>query len=146
MDVERYLLASALTGIVSQKLARKLCDKCKRKRATTTFEKNIFRQVLDIDVDEVYEAVGCDECGDGYKGRIAIQEVLLLNQDIRDAIASGIRKDELRELVYNKDVISMLQDGLYKAVAGFTTMDEILKLIEVDDEVKHKDITHDKKD
>ena len=146
MDVERYLLASALTGIVSQKLARKLCDKCKRKRPTTTFEKNIFRQVLDIDVDEVYEAVGCDACGDGYKVRIAIQEVLLLNQDIRDAIASGVRKDELRELVYNKDVISMLQDGLFKAVAGFTTMDEILKLIEVDDEVKHKDITHDKKD
>lgn len=136
MDVERYLLASALTGIVSQKLARKLCDKCKIKRAVTVTEKNLFKTVLGIDVTEVFEAnpSGCPNCNHGYHGRIAIQEVLLINQDIRDAISAGMRKEELRKLVYNKDVITMLQDGLFKILAGFTTTDEILKLIEVEDE------------
>ena len=136
MDVERYLLASALTGIVSQKLARKLCDKCKIKRAVTVTEKNLFKTVLGIDVTEVFEAnpSGCPNCNHGYHGRIAIQEVLLINQDIRDAISAGMRKEELRKLVYNKDVITILQDGLFKVLAGFTTTDEILKLIEVEDE------------
>lgn len=134
MDVERYLLASALVGIVSQNLARKLCDKCKKKRITSPMEKSLFKSVLGLDINEVFEPVGCPSCNHGYHGRIAIQEVLLINQDIRDAISSGIRKEELRHLVYNKDVITMLQDGLFKVIAGFTTCDEILKLIEIDDE------------
>ena len=136
MDVERYLLASALTGIVSQKLARRLCEKCRVKKPVTITEKNLFKSVLGIDVNEVYEAniSGCTYCNHGDLGRIAIQEVLLITQEIRDAISAGIRKDELRKLVYNKDVITMLQDGLFKAIAGFTTTDEILKLIEIEDE------------
>lgn len=135
MNVERYLLASALTGIVSQKLARKLCDKCKRLRKTTTHEKQLFEAVLGKNIGEVYESVGCDECHGGYKGRIAIHEVLLINQEIRDAISTGVKKEDLRELVYNNDVITLLQDGLYKVIAGFTSFEEVLKLIEVDDEI-----------
>ncbi|MCI6002579.1 MAG: GspE/PulE family protein, partial [Tenericutes bacterium] len=114
MNVERYLLASALTGIVSQKLARKLCDKCKRLRKTTTHEKQLFKAVLGKNIEEVYESVGCEECHGGYKGRIAIHEVLLINQEIRDAISTGVKKEDLRVLVYNDDVITLLQDGLYK--------------------------------
>lgn len=135
MNVERYLLASALTGIVSQKLARKLCDKCKRIRKTTTHEKQLFKAVLGKNIEEVYESVGCDECHGGYKGRIAIHEVLLINQEIRDAISTGVKKEDLRVLVYNDDVITLLQDGLYKVIAGFTSFEEVLKLIEVDDEI-----------
>ena len=136
MDVERYLLASALTGIVSQKLSRKLCDNCKIKRPVTVMEKNLFKTVLGLDINEVFDANpnGCPHCSHGYKGRIAIQEVLLINQDIRDAISAGMRKEELRGLVYNKDVITMLQDGLYKVISGFTTTEELLKQIEVEDE------------
>ena len=136
MNVERYLLASALTGIVSQKLARRLCDKCKVKKEVTAVEKNLFKSVLGLDISEIYapNTKGCPICNHGYKGRIAIQEVLLINQDIRDAISEGIRKEKLREWVYNNDVITMLQDGLYKVIAGFITTDEVLKLIEVDDE------------
>lgn len=135
MNVERYLLASALTGIVSQKLARKLCDKCKRLRKTTTHEKQLFNAVLGKNIEEVYESVGCEECHGGYKGRIAIHEVLLINQEIRDAISTGVKKEDLRVLVYNDDVITLLQDGLYKVIAGFTSFEEVLKLIEVDDEI-----------
>ena len=135
MDVERYLLASALSGIVSQKLARKLCDKCKQPRATNPYEKEMFKKYLNMDVPQIYEAVGCSECSGGYRGRIAIQEVLLINPDIRDAINARISKADLRKLVYNSDVISLLQDGLFKVLAGFTTIEEIIKLTESEDEV-----------
>ena len=135
MDVERYLLASALEGIVSQKLARKLCTKCRRLRPTNNYEKNLFRTVLGLDVPQVYESVGCPECSFGYKGRIAIHEVLLISQEIRDAISNNVSKEALRKLVYGKDVITMIQDGFYKVLAGFTTITEVLKLIDLDDEI-----------
>lgn len=136
MDVERYLLSSALTGIVSQKLARRLCPKCHTKRPTSQYEKDIFRKVLGREVNEIYSAVGCDECGNGYSGRIAIHEVLMINQDIKDAISENIRKDALRELVYNSDVITLLQDGLEKVEQGLTTFEELLKIIELEDDEK----------
>ena len=135
MDVERYLLSSALAGIISQKLARKLCDKCRRIRDTNEYEKNLFRTVLGLEVKQVYEPVGCPECSFGFKGRVALHEVLLINQDIRDAISNNVSREELRNLVYNKDVITMIQDGFYKVLAGFTTITEVLKLIELDDEI-----------
>ena len=134
MEVERYLLSSALTGIVSQKLARKLCPNCSKKRPTNEYEKDIFKKVLHKDINEIYTAEGCEECGNGYKGRIAIHEVLLVNQEIRDAISSNLRKDKLRELVYRNDVTTLLQDGLEKVIEGKTTVEEILKIIELDDE------------
>ena len=138
MDVERYLLASALEGIISQKLARKLCDKCKRLRDTNNYEKNLFRTILGLEVNKVYEPVGCPECSFGFKGRVALHEVLLINQDIRDAISNNVTKEELRKMVYNKDVITMIQDGFYKILAGFTTITEVLKLIDLDDEIDEK--------
>ncbi len=134
MDVERYLLASALTGIVSQKLARKLCPKCKVKKKTNEYEKNLFKKVLKEDIDEIWTTEGCEECGNGYSGRIAIQEVLLVNQEIKDAISSNMPKEQLRHLVYSSDVITLLQDGLRKVVDGETTFEEILKLIELDND------------
>lgn len=138
MEVERYLLSSALTGIVSQKLARRLCPKCKKLRATNDYEKTLFKNVLGHDVNQVYAAEGCEECGNGYKGRIAIHEVLLINEEIRDALSNGISKEELRDLVYNTGAITMLQDGLQKVENGHSTVEEILKLIELDDDNLNK--------
>jgi len=135
MDVERYLLASALSGIVSQKLARKLCDKCKHARQPNPYEVQLFKNYLGLDINQVYEAVGCPECSGGYKGRIALQEVLLISPNIRDAISAKISKAELRNLVYSDDVITLLQDGLYKVIAGLTTTEEVIKLVEADDEM-----------
>ena len=135
MEVPRYLLASALEGIISQKLARKLCDKCKKKRKTTDYEKEIFQNVLNKNVEEVYEVEGCEECHCGYNGRIAIQEVLKINQDIRDALSNNVSKEKLREMVYkNSDVTTLIQDGLNKVAEGTTTFNEIMTLIELDDD------------
>ena len=134
MDVERYLLASALTGIISQKLARRLCPHCKKLRPTNDYEKNIIKKVIGKEVEQIYTAVGCDECKNGYNGRVAIHEVLLINQDIKDAISSNVKKDKLRHLVYNSDVISLLQDGINKVLEGLTTLEDLLKIIELDDD------------
>ena len=136
MEVERYLLSSALTGIVSQKLARRLCPHCREKRPTNEYEKELFKKVIGKDIEEVYTTVGCEECGNGYKGRIAIHEVLMINDEIKDAISRGIRRDKLRELVYKSDVVTLLQDGLDKVTNGLTTFEELLKIIELDDDDK----------
>lgn len=136
MDVERYLLGSAISGIISQKLARRLCNSCKHLRPTTQYEHDIFKSALGLDVNEIYESVGCSECSNGYKGRIPIHEVLLINQEIKDAISSGMSKAKLRELVFSDttNINTMLQDGLRKVLTGETSFDEILKLIQLDDE------------
>lgn len=136
MEVPKYLLASALEGIVSQKLARKLCPHCMEKRPTTDYEKAIFRATLNKEVNEVYEAEGCEHCNNGYSGRIAIQEVLLINQQIRDALSENVSKEKLRDMVYDSGVITLLQDGLTKVVQGQTTFSEVIKLIALDDDEK----------
>lgn len=137
MDVQRYLLASALEGVISQKLARQLCPHCKTKRKTSEYERMVFKTVLNKDVDEIYDAEGCEHCHDGYSGRMAIHEVLRIDQDIRDALSNGRPKEEIRHLVYGTgNVVTMLQDGLEKVIQGFTSFEEILKLIELEDDDK----------
>lgn len=136
MSVERYLLGTALSGIVSQKLARRLCEKCKRLRPTNDYEKEIFKKALNKDIEEIYEPVGCPHCSRGYRGRIAIQEVLLLNQQIQDAITKGVPKNVLRKLVYGENgTETMLEDGLEKVLEGKTSFDEIIKLIDLEDDL-----------
>lgn len=134
MDVETYLLASSLNGIVSQKLARRICPHCMKKRPAIDYERNLIKANLGVDVTELAYAEGCSECVGGYKGRIAIHEVLVISQEIRDAISNGISKEELRKLVYRGDTTTLLQDGLQKVLQNVTTIEEILRLVELDDE------------
>ncbi len=153
MDVERYLLSSALTGIISQKLVRVLCPKCKVLRPTTLYEKKVFKTVLDKDINEIYDVnpKHCPDCHEGYHGRIAIQEVLLINDEIRDAInRNDLSKEELRKLVYQSDVTTLLEDGLNKCLDGITSFEEIYKAIEIDDNLdeyygaKHNNVEENK--
>lgn len=134
MDVETYLLASSLNGIVSQKLARRICPHCIKKRPAIEYEKKLIKNNLGVDITELAYAEGCPECVGGYKGRIAIHEVLVISQEIRDAISNGIPKEELRKLVYQGDTTTLLQDGLQKVLQNITTIEEILRLVELDDE------------
>ena len=141
MDVERYLLGSSLAGIISQRLARQVCTECRRKRPTTEYEKNVFKTVLDKEVNEMYEAnkEGCPRCSHGYKGRLAILEVLIINDKIRDAITNNAPKKTLRELIYTGEVITLLQDGLNKVLEGETTFEEILKIIDLENDLTNYD-------
>lgn len=133
MNIERYLLGTALTGIISQKLCKKLCPYCRGTRKTTPYEKKVFKNSLNLDINEIYEAKGCDKCHEGFKGRMAIHEVLMLNQEIRDAITNNLDKEDLRDLVYGTGTITMLQDGLAKVINGDTTFEELVKAIDIDD-------------
>ena len=137
MDVERYLLGSSLSGIISQKLARRLCEKCKKKRPTNEYEKETFKKALNMDIEEIYEPVGCPHCSRGYRGRIAIHEVLLINQLVRDAITNNVDKNILRNAVYGGEngTKTMLQDGLLKVLDGKTSFAEIIKLIDLEDDL-----------
>lgn len=136
MNVERYLLSTALTGIISQRLAKKICTKCRVERETTDFEKMIFKKYMNKDVDKLWDAnhEGCDACRKGYKGRIAIHEVLELNDELRsDLNNESISKEELSKLVYNDKIITMLQDALGKVLDGTTSFEEVLRVIEIED-------------
>lgn len=135
MDVERYLLSTALTGIISQRLAKKICPKCRVSRETTNYEKKIFKRSLGKDIETVFDANpnGCSECHNGYRGRIAVQEVLEIDDDIRLALNNEkLTKEELRKLVYTSNVITLLQDGLNKVLEGITSFEEIYRIIEID--------------
>ena len=140
MDIERYLLGSALNGIVAQRLVKRLCPKCRKSRPTTAYEKNLFKKALGKDIEAIYEPVGCDECFNGYKGRAAVHEVLVLNQEIRDAITNNMRKQDLRKLVYDKkSTFTLLEDGLEKVLQGITSIDEILRVISIEDDFGEDD-------
>ncbi len=133
MQVERYLLSSALTGIISQKLVKKLCPKCRSTRPTTSYEKKLFKKHLGIEINKVYTPQGCEHCNNGFLGRLAIHEVLNINENIREAINSNTKRKELKKLVYNSkdDITTMFQDGLEKVADGLTTIEEVLKTIDV---------------
>ena len=133
MDVERYLLSSALTGIISQKLVRTLCPYCRKKRPVTPYEEHFFRRVLNKYVPEVYEPVGCEHCNHGFRGRMAVHEVLYITDHLRDVISDPtIDKEELREIVYNGSTTTLLQDALEKVIEGHTTFNEVVRIVEVD--------------
>ena len=137
MNVERYLLSTALNGIISQKLARTLCPDCKKLRATTNYEKQIFKKILGKDVDEVYEPVGCDKCNGGYRGRIALHEVLILTDKIRELINDeNVDKDTLRAALYTGDTTTLLQDALEKVIEGYTTFKEVYRAVDIDFDIE----------
>ena len=140
MDVERYLLSTAIEGIISQKLARRICPICKTIRPTTPYERKVFKDALGLNVNEMWIPNKCEHCINGFLGRIAIQEVLLINEDIRDIISrDDTDKEILREFVYGKNhTITLLQDGLDKVVKGYTTFEEIYKLVEIEDDADSK--------
>lgn len=134
MDVERYLLSSSLKGIISQTLAKKLCPSCRIQRPANDTEKILFKKALGIDIETIYEAGRCEHCHNGYTGRIALQEVLMINDEIRDAINRNIDREELKHLIYKKGVKTLFQDGLIKVMEGITDLKEVFRLVDYDED------------
>ena len=137
MNVERYLLSTALSGIISQRLAKMLCPECRIKRATTKYEKKVFKKFMKMDVDEVWDAnpKGCEDCRRGYHGRIAVHEVLELDDELKAALSNEkLEKEDLAKKVYGHGTITMLQDALIKCLEGKTSFSEVYKTIEIENE------------
>ena len=137
MDVERYLLSTALTGIISQRLAKQLCPHCRIQREATQYEKKVFKRFMGKNINAVWAAnpEGCENCRHGYRGRIAIQEVLELDDTLRSAINNEkLTKEQLTKMVYTDNTITLLQDALGKALEGITSFDEVYRVIEIESE------------
>jgi len=137
MDVERYLLSTALSGIISQRLAKMLCPECRYQRETTKYEKKVFKKFMKMDVKTIWDAnpKGCEHCRKGYRGRIAFHEVLEIDETLRNALSDErMEKEDLAKMVYSHGTISMLQDALIKCLDGKTSFEEVYRNIEIENE------------
>lgn len=128
MGVEPFLLASSLSGIVSQRLVRKVCRDCMEQHEPTMREMEIFAK-RGIKIEKVARGKGCSSCGmTGYKGRIALHEVLVFNDEMRRVIMNGESLQKLKELVMKNKMIFLIDDGLLKVKQGLTTTEEVLRV------------------
>ncbi|MFH1233797.1 MAG: GspE/PulE family protein [Patescibacteria group bacterium] len=143
MGAKPFLLAPALNAMIGQRLVRKLCVKCKKE---ITLSKELLDKINELlnrlpdvekkDIDfenfKFYQSVGCDDCqGIGYKGRIGIYEIMIMNVELEKIILSGkISEYAMRENAAKNDMLTMVQDGLIKALNGITSVDEIFRVAE----------------
>jgi type IV pilus assembly protein PilB len=129
MNIEAFLICSTVVSAVAQRLARRICEACRVEYTPTLFE----TRRLGLDPAEVarhtfYRGAGCERCeGSGYRGRIGIYEMLLLDGTIRDMVqarrpAQEIRHHALRAL----NLFTLQEDGIAKALLGYTTLEEVL--------------------
>ena len=126
MGLDRYLIANSLVGIVAQRLMRKVCPHCARKMAATPAEK----QLLGKDVEFVTRGTGCTQCsGTGYRGRIAIHEIVSIDREMRRMISRGAEVDELEEYARRTQNMQFLRDkGVALVREGVTTPEELVKV------------------
>jgi type II secretory ATPase GspE/PulE/Tfp pilus assembly ATPase PilB-like protein len=127
MGTEPFMLGSSLVCAQAQRLYRKLCPACKKEEAITPemFELNhidpeIFKGAT------VYGPGSCPRCNNGYKGRGAIMEVLLVDEDIRQAILSGKNTGEIRQIAISRGMVSLKQAGLQRVRDGLTSLEAAL--------------------
>jgi len=130
MDIEPFLIASSLTGVVSQRLVRKLCTECSFDDEPTPTEVVMFKK-QGIDLDHVKRAKGCPSCNyKGYAGRVGIFEVLPISDEMRKLIAENATFDELEKEAKKSGMQNILSSGLKKIQEGVTTLEEVMKVAE----------------
>lgn len=138
MGIEPYLVASTVIGVVNQRLVRKICSDCKKSYAST--EDNADRLFFNVPQGQeltLYEGTGldengkpCDNCkGTGYKGRIGIHELLVMDDDIRRMIIDEAKPQEVKEEAVKHGFITMKIDGFEKALKGLTTLEEVRRFV-----------------
>jgi type IV pilus assembly protein PilB len=128
MGVESYLLGASLNMVLAQRLCRKICPKCKR-----TYEPpKAMRLAVEragMEIGEYYRGVGCQRCRNtGFTGRIAIHELLIVDDDLREIIADRPTMAAIRDHAAHSGMIPLRHDGLRKVKEGITTVEEILRV------------------
>ena len=131
MGIEPYLLTSALSAVVGQRLVRRICSACKQAVDNPAEEFARLRSVLGaLAHGPLWLGAGCTLCrNSGYRGRVAIYEVLIVDERFHGPILKGAAISELRQLAAAGGMQSMLEDGLEKAHAGLTTLDELVRVV-----------------
>ncbi len=140
MNIEPYLVASTVEGIIAQRLARRVCRACcemyepnMQELAGLIGSGNGNHVAIPSDL-EIPRAVGCKECrGRGYKGRIGIFEVLLMTDELRSMTLKQSSTSEIRRLAVQMGMKGLREDGWRKVAAGLTTVDEVVRLTQEDE-------------
>ena len=128
MNIEPFLLTSSLVGIMSQRLVRRVCRDCSEVFEPTEREKEIFAQ-YGLAITEVTRGNGCPSCNKtGYRGRLAIHEVLPIDETIKSHILNRNSISHIQDYARNNGHMSLLEDGLHKVLAGKTTTEEVLRV------------------
>ena len=138
LGVPRYLVASLVEGVVAQRLVRTICQKCKEE-ATPSQAALMMLKIQPETLANVrfYAGKGCVQCGGtGYWGRVAIMEILDPTARMRELIASEASEQNLRLAALAAKMISLGENGLNKAKAGITTLDELLRVIEISNKIE----------
>ncbi len=130
MGVPPYLVAASLNLLLAQRLVRRLCSEC---RVEVSVPASALQDIgftpEEVKTVTCYRGKGCMTCGDlGYRGRIALYEVMLLNEEIREAILSGASTSDLRELGCKYGMKTLRESGLQKIREGVTTLDEVVRV------------------
>ena len=126
MGLEPYLVSSAVIGIISQRLVKLLCPKCKEKYEASDSEKRILG--INGEKDAIlYKPVGCNSCNNGYRGRAAVHEVMLVNENIRRLINKGANTDDMRRSALEDGMSTLLQSAADLALKGDTSFEEIMR-------------------
>ena len=128
MGVERYLIADSVVGVIAQRLVRKLCPHCRKKRLATEEEKRLLKQDTYKEM-EIYEPTGCDLCNHtGYFGRTGVFEIMEVNEEIRDLIAEGGSSEELENAAKRAGMCTLHDNGIRYVMEGITSIEEMLKV------------------
>jgi type IV pilus assembly protein PilB len=132
MGVEPYLIAATVTGVLAQRLARRVCQKCKQPREIRAADLRAFGfQVEDPDqMVTIWEGTGCEECRyRGYKGRIGIFELMVVNAEIAELIVRRAPLSDIKEAAKANGMKELREDGLIKVLEGVTTPDEVRRVV-----------------
>ena len=143
MKVEPFLLASTLNIMAAQRLTRKICSHCRRPQELPAYLMDMVKEQLatippafipegiNPKQPQFFKGKGCDVCEQtGYHGRVAIAEVLEVDEHIRKLIVTTYDPDKMKAVVVEQGTITMVQDGLLKALQGITTVEEVLRVIQ----------------
>lgn len=132
MGIEPFLVTASLNAVVAQRLIRRVCRDCKKAQPATIREQEIFAK-RGLTVDTVMRGKGCPRCNmSGYRGRMAIHEVLVVDEDIKTIINRGGTAAEIREIAIKNKTIFLIDDGLLKVKEGLTTTEEVLRVAMTD--------------
>lgn len=133
MGVESYLIVSSLSGVMAQRLVKKVCKDCATTRPATLVEKDIFERRHQT-IEHITYGKGCDACRQtGYRGRMAIHELIVMNEELKQLMMNKATIQELKAHIRQKGTRFLIDDGLIKVKAGKTTLEEVLRVAAADE-------------
>ena len=132
MEVETFLVASAIDCVVAQRLARRLCEKCKQAYTPDPAEmvEAGFKEWQIDEIEELFRPVGCQYCSNtGYRGRMGLYEVMPMTEELERLTVDHASSEALRVVALEQGMMDLRSDGLIKAAKGLTSVEEIARVV-----------------